>query len=192
VFHKCVPWCAAVHRRRLTAGEVEIVQDVFADAVDVTAVRVHNHGYPLLAGRQPANMAVTPNGQLYFPAPSYQADFSAASALVRRWFVHEMVHVWQHQLGYPVALRGAMRWTVRYTYALDPSRRLADYDMEQQGEVVGDYYYLRLLGHASVSRGSQTHTRHEPYGQVLERFLAHPTDRANLPSRWDRTVRRSR
>jgi len=183
VSHKCVPWCGTARRRRLTAGEVAIVQSVFGQGVDVTAVRVHNHGYPLLAGRQPSNTAVTPNGQLYFPEPSYRADFSAAPDLARRWFVHEMAHVWQHQLGYPVALRGAMRWTVRYTYRLDEHRRLCDYDMEQQGEVIADYYYLRVLGRASIQRGHETHNRHEPYGQVLEAFLARPTDRANLP-RW--------
>ena len=151
--------------------------------MDVTTVRVHDHGYPLLLGRQPADTAVTPNGQLYFPAASYRPDFADAPDLARRWFVHEMVHVWQHQLGYPVLWRGALRWTVRYTYTLDPGRRLADYDMEQQGEIVADYYYLRLLGHASVGRsGTDTHhTDAEPYETVLHDFLARPADRANLP-----------
>jgi len=172
-----VPWGATAQRRRLTAGEVSTVRLVFGGAVDVTTVRVHNHGYPLLLGRQPANMAVTPNGQVYFPVPFYRPDFAAAPDLDQRWFVHEMVHIWQHQLGYPVLRRGAMRWTVRYTYALDPGRRLADYDMEQQGEIVADYYYLRLLGHASVD----DHSDAEPYEAVLHDFLTRAADRTNLP-----------
>ncbi len=180
---RCLPWSAAA-RRRLTAGEVSLVHLVFGRAVDVTAVRVHNHGYPWLLGRQPTSTAVTPRGQVYFPAASYRPDFAAAPDLTRRWFVHEMVHVWQHQLGYPVLLRGAVRWTVRYTYDLDPDRRLADYDMEQQGEIVADYYYLRLRGHPSVGgAGATRHQGSEPYETVLQDFLARPGDRTNLPHR---------
>jgi len=171
-------------RRALTPGEVAIVRVVFGAGVDPATVWVHNHGYPLLLGAQPAHTAVTPNGQMYFPRASYRADFADGPDMVRRWFVHEMVHVWQRQLGYPVLCRGAMRWTVRYTYVLDPARTLGDYDMEQQGEIVADDYYLRVLGHTSVHRGAGSHEVGEPYEAVLAGFHARPHDRANLPRRW--------
>ncbi len=50
-------------------------------------------------------------------------------------------------------LRGALPWTVRYTCTLGPGRRLADYDMEQQGEIIADYDNPRLLGHPTVEAG---------------------------------------
>ena len=36
----------------------------------------------------------------------------------KKWFIHEMVHVWQFQLGYPVAIRGAIRLGLDYKYVL--------------------------------------------------------------------------
>ncbi|MCL2848964.1 MAG: hypothetical protein FWE61_02815, partial [Micrococcales bacterium] len=119
----------ALHERPLTAGEVALARTVFGDAIDYSVVLVHNHGYPLLGGFQPDDVAVTPNGEMYFPAPSHLADFSAGSAANARWFVHEMVHVWQYQLGYPVAAKGMNRGALDYSYELDATARLADYDM---------------------------------------------------------------
>ncbi len=45
---------------------------------------------------------MTPEGEIYFPDEVYKDDFSKSNASDRHFFIHEMVHVWQHQLKYPV------------------------------------------------------------------------------------------
>ena len=54
--------------------------------------------------------------------------------------MHEMVHVWQCQLGYPVKLRGAIRLGLSYEYVLATDKRLSDYNMGAQGDVLADYF----------------------------------------------------
>jgi len=180
------------HQRPLTAGETELARMVFGDSVDCSVVLVHNHAYPLLGGFQPDDVAVTPNGEMYFPAPSFQLDFSAGSPDSARWFVHEMVHVWQYQLGYPVLERGMNRAVLRYDYDLDaPSPdarcgercRLADFDMEQQGEIVADYVAMTTLGQATSGERRYSTADLARYRTVLADFLADPADPANLPRR---------
>ena len=46
--------------------------------------------------------------------------------------MHEMTHVWQHQLGYWVRFRGAFRPGLDYKYTLDEQRKFCDYNMEAQ------------------------------------------------------------
>ncbi len=171
----------------MTAGEIELERPVFGDSVDYSTVLVHNHAYPLLGGFQPDDVAVTPNGEMYFPEPSYVPDFSTDPSDAR-WFTHEMVHVWQYQLGYPVSERGLNRAAVRYDYDLDQAPcgdqcRLADYDMEQQGEIIADYVAMTTLGRATSSDGRYTVADLPRYRTVLADFLADPADPANLPRR---------
>ena len=182
------PTTSDTHQRPLTAGETELARTVFGDSVDYSVVRVHDQPYPLLGGFQPDDTAVTPDGEMYFPKPSYLPDFSADSPSNARWFVHEMVHVWQYQLGYPVAQRGMNRAALRYDYELGaqcgPAQCLfADYDMEQQGEIVADYAAMTTLG-MPTSRDSRYSPADLPlYRTVLADFLADPADPANLPRR---------
>jgi len=170
------------HERPLTPGEVGLARTVFGDSVDYSMVLVHNHTYPLFGGYQPDDTAVTPNGEMYFPAPSHLDDFTADSPANARWFVHEMVHVWQFQLGYPVAGRGMDHGSLRYDYELDATGSLADYDMEQQGEIVADYVAMTSLGLATSSDGRYTTADLPVYQTVLAGFLADPSDTQNLPT----------
>lgn len=57
-------------------------------------------------------------------------------------FLHEMMHIWQHQHGMMVRLRGAFSWAVDYSYHLD-QQHLSDYGMEQQASKVSDYWLLK-------------------------------------------------
>jgi hypothetical protein len=92
--------------------------------------------------------------------------------------MHEMVHVWQHQLGYPVRLRGAVRIGLSYRYELREGARLADYNMEAQGELLADYFVLKHLGQPPRTR--QQHSR-VLFESVLQHFLLDPASRTNLP-----------
>lgn len=166
--------------RALTAGETAMVQRLFGDAIDCPRVRIYNRRY-LPFGLQPKNCAMTPNGAIYFHKSCCLLDFSKGSEHARHWFMHEMVHVWQHQLGYPVRLRGAIRIGLSYRYRLALDQRLCDYNMEAQGDLLADYYVLRHLASAASMRQPEYAADLPLYETVLADFLADPGNRKNLP-----------
>jgi len=165
--------------RGLTPGEIRMASLLFGDAIDYTRVRVHNRRYlPLM---QPKNCAMTPNGSIYFHPSCFLPDYSEGNPTVIHWFMHEMVHVWQHQLGYPVRLRGAIRLGLSYHYQLHDDATLADYNMEAQGDLLADYFALKFLQQPRVVRQRRHAHQLALYEQVLAGFLADPADRENLP-----------
>jgi hypothetical protein len=166
--------------RPLTAGETAMAARLFGAAVDYTRVRIYQRRY-LPFGLQPRNCAMTPNGHLYFHKSRCLLDFSAGSEHARHWFMHEMTHVWQHQLGYPVRLRGAVRIGLRYRYELAMDNTLADYNMEAQGDLLADYFVLKHLGSAAAMRQGAYANDVALYEHVLAGFLADPASRKNLP-----------
>jgi hypothetical protein len=169
-----------VQRRRarpLTPGEIAMASLLFGDAIDYARVRVHNRRY-LPFGLQPKNCAMAPNGSIYFHHSCFLPDYSAGDTTAKHWFMHEMVHVWQHQLGYPVRLRGLFRLGLSYRYELREGARLADYNMEAQGELLADYFVLKHLGQP---HGASRHRSLALYDSVLQHFLPDPASRANLP-----------
>jgi hypothetical protein len=173
------------HARPLTPGETAMARLVFADAIDYARVSVYACGY-LPFGLQPERTAMAPDGNLYFPRACHQDDFSTCDLADRMWFIHEMTHVWQFQLGYPVRLRGALRIGLPYAYTLAPARRLADYNMEAQGNLLADYFALRFCD--AQSRLYEHRYRHMPgalalFETVLADFIRAPSARWNLPGR---------
>jgi hypothetical protein len=100
--------------------------------------------------------------------------------------MHEMVHVWQHQLGYPVRIRGAIRIGLGYRYELAPGKTLADYNMEAQGDLLADYFVLTHLRAPRTMRQPRYADSLALFERVLSGFLADPTDRSNLPRRFAR------
>lgn len=153
---------------------------LFGAALDYARVRIYNRRY-LPFGLQPVNCAMTPNGHVYFHKSRCLLDFSLGSEPARHWFMHEMVHVWQHQLGFPVRLRGALRIGLSYHYTLAMDKTLSDYNMEAQGDLLADYYVLRYLGSAASMRQPAYANSLALYEQVLASFLADPSNRKNLP-----------
>ena len=167
--------------RPLTPGEVGLVRLVFGDAIDLTRVRIHNRCY-LPFGLQPVNCAMSPNGRIYFHPSRYVADFSLENKRLQHWLMHEMTHVWQHHLGYPVRCRGALRLGLSYAYRLAPGKRLSDFNMEAQGDVLADYFALKFLADPAPMAQPQHATSLALYEQVLAEFLADQAARKNLPA----------
>lgn len=168
-----------------------MASQLFGDAIDYGRVRVHNRPY-LPLGLQPRNCAMTPNGSIYFHHSCYLPDYTAGDPLTIHWFMHEMVHVWQHQLGYPVRLRGAFRIGLSYGYELRADATLADYNMEAQGDLLADYFALSTMHKPHVMRQRQYAHDLNLYERVLAGFLSHPGDVANLPHGPARKLVRSR
>ena len=178
--------------RPLTAGEIAMASLLFRDAIDYQRVRIHGRRYMPF---QPANCAMTPNGSMYFHASCFLDDYSQANLTGQHWFMHEMAHVWQHQLGYAVRLRGAVRLGLPYHYELAAGKTLADFNMEAQGDVLADYFVLKHLRFAAAMRQPRYAHSLALYEQVLARFLADPASRANLPhdsGRWLTWIKRGK
>ena len=144
-------------------------------------MKIFNRCY-LPFGLQPARCAMAPNGSIYFHPSCYLANYAAAVAPARHWFIHEMSHIWQHQLGYPVRLRGAIRLGLSYAYCLHPDATLADFNMEAQGDLLADYFALKFLQRPEVMRQPQYADALALYDTVLAGFLAAPGSRRHLPS----------
>ncbi|MDL2358176.1 MAG: Rhs element Vgr protein [Pseudomonadota bacterium] len=166
--------------RPLTAGEVAMASTLFGAAIDYARVRIHDRRYLPF---QPKHCAMSPNGSVYFHRSRCLADFAAGDVHAQHWFMHEMVHVWQHQLGYPVRLRGALRIGLDYRYRLRTGATLADFNMEAQGDLLADYFVLKVLGNAGAMRWPENAAGLALFETVLADFRAAPASRANLP-RW--------
>jgi hypothetical protein len=164
--------------RGLTAGEIAMASLLFGGAIDYTRVRVHNRRYIPF---QPKNCCMTPNGSMYFHHSCFLPDYSLGNPTVIHWFMHEMAHVWQHQLGYPVRLRGAVRIGLPYHYTLHEGASLADYNMEAQGDLLADYFALKFMRNARVVRQRRHAHDLALYERVLAGFLADPANRESLP-----------
>lgn len=169
--------------RGLTSGEIAMARLLFADSIDYSRVKVHNGEY-LWFGMQPDDTAMTPNGEIYFNPDYFTEDFAGPSLRNERWFMHEMVHVWQHQLGYAVKTRGAVRLGLSYAYTLDVGKRLGDYNMEAQGNILADYFLLKFRK-APAFLYEKKYTS-DPvaislYETVLAEFLSDPANANNLP-----------
>jgi hypothetical protein len=127
-------------RRALTAGECALVGRVFGDAIACAGVRVNRLKWWMW---QPAWVTMAPDGHLWFHPNGgvWSADFSAEPIWLRAHFVHEMVHVWQHQQGVNLVLRRPPFARYRYLPLVE-GRPFARYGLEQQAEIVKDAYLL--------------------------------------------------
>ncbi|WP_411751448.1 type IV secretion protein Rhs [Serratia sp. (in: enterobacteria)] len=132
--------------RRMTLGEIAMARRVFGDSIVYGRVWIHCDSY-LPFGLQKQNYAMAPNGELWYRKPMYKEDFSSNSVFVedKYVFIHELGHVWQHQHGQWVRLRGALSWAAEYTYKLDKDK-LTDYSLEQQASILADYWLLLVYG----------------------------------------------
>ena len=128
--------------RKLTEGEIRLAKTVFGDAIDYSKVKIYHKSY-LPFGAQPNNVAMAPNGNIYFDPNGtlYHDDFSTAGIDSQALFIHEMTHVYQHQHGEKVILKGIFQRKYGYL-PLQDGKAFHDYGIEQRGDIVRDYFYL--------------------------------------------------
>ncbi len=127
-------------QRPLTDPEIALARSVFGDAIDYGRVKVFARKWWPFQHRR---MAMAPDGNLYFAAkgPLYCDDFCDRGLDRQGLFIHEMVHVWQHQQGVNLILR--RHPFCRYDYALKPGYPLTHFGLEQQAEIVRHVFLLR-------------------------------------------------
>jgi hypothetical protein len=126
--------------RPLTSGEIALARAVFGDAIDYDSVRIHRRKWAFF---QPRHITMAPMGHIHFhpQGDRYRDDFATAPLALQALFIHEMVHVWQHQRGIFLPLR-RLPWA-RYDYAFDPERPFTRYGIEQQAMLVQHTFMLR-------------------------------------------------
>ncbi|WP_374945018.1 vgr related protein [Sphingomonas sp.] len=127
-------------KRTLTAGETALAASVFGTAIDYGQVTLVRRKWAFF---QPRDVVMAPRGHIHFhPAgDQWRDDFAAAPLDAQGLFIHEMVHVWQHQRG--VFLPLARHPWCRYDYAFKPGQAFARYGIEQQAEIVRHAFLLR-------------------------------------------------
>ncbi|MWL85830.1 hypothetical protein GA566_00135 [Cupriavidus sp. SW-Y-13] len=141
-----------VMNRPLTPGEIALAHQIFADAVDYASVRILHRNFVFWQG---GRYIITPNGNIYLGRKLRGIDdFSRAGLGLQALFIHEMAHVWQHQRGVNVLWRGGCEQVLhflgfnQYRYRLTAGKALHDYKLEQQGDILRDFF-LAGQGHAA-------------------------------------------
>ncbi len=169
--------------RHLTNGEIEMVRLIFSNAIDYDKVRIYNKGY-LPFGLQKVNVAMSPNGNIYFSPQKFIEDFSIASKEKKMWFMHEMTHVWQYQMGHKVffnglkiALSGGYKTgnIYEFTPTISAKKLLSHFNMEQQAVMVEEYFAVKYLNDKKLK------AKENFFESVLEKLFINPSNKFLLP-----------
>lgn len=169
--------------RKLTGGEELLVLEVYKTSVNADLVRVSNTKYSTTI--QSDYTLMTPDGNIY--AASYYADdFSTAGQDKAATFIHEMAHVWQKQNDVLDPVSSAIKqwfwhkfdYNKAYYYTLDAKKDLLDYKIEQQAQIIQDYYQIfhqkRGPDRDYLQNVLPADERNKLYQAVLARFLTNP------------------
>ena len=124
--------------RSLTLGERNLAYSIFADALSLDEIQIVAHRLIL------PHYAMSPNGHIYFNQQDWCEDFSQCSLAKQSWLIHELTHVWQIQQGESV-IRKAL-FDRRYDYILTQGKLFLQYGIEQQAQMVQDYFLKKASG----------------------------------------------
>ncbi|VEJ21030.1 type IV secretion protein Rhs [Neisseria animaloris] len=165
--------------RFLTENEIDVARKVFSDGIDYTRVKIYR-GIPYAP---PFKIAVSPNGNIYFPRYDCPNDFAKTEPRYQVWLIHELTHVWQYQHGYRtwfggalLAVKGSYIKRSAYVYPrLDTIRSLSDLNMEQQADLIAHYYAARYLDWKKYAAELPL------FEAVLKPFFDSPHNKSLLP-----------
>jgi len=131
--------------RTLTEGEIELARSVFGNSIDYSKIKIFNRSYMYISW---IDQNHAPNGNIYIPDKWYQKDDFSKHTNSSELFIHEMVHVWQHQNGLnprAVAIKYYLTHNFNYMsasdyqYKIEEGKTFFDYNQEQQAEIVVNY-----------------------------------------------------
>lgn len=131
--------------RLITMGEIGLASSLYGCGLRYNKIWVHRESY-LPFNLQPIDVAMSPNGEMWFREDTYSHDFSMEADVQKKHrFMHEMMHVWQAQHGMCVRTRGLFSRFADYSYSLDKDD-IRHYSLEQQASLVSDYWLLQAYG----------------------------------------------
>jgi hypothetical protein len=133
--------------RLLTSREKDLLRPIFGDTLDYDRQIVSRNDGETGGPGNSYTPGYVPNMAKTLWSWDYGLVHDAADAAV---FVHEMVHVWQSGHGSHNLLRGFYLWIrydhitgdydTSYNYDLDSSSSFSYFNMEQQAQIIQDYY----------------------------------------------------
>jgi type VI secretion system secreted protein VgrG len=144
-------------RRRLSTNEMAEARLVFGDGLNYRRVYiVENTEFPnrvAALGGSPRPNAVTLGNTSYFPETlrTGAEDIAIGDLRAMAWLIHELTHQWQFQrMGWLYLARTVWVQVTKgqagYRYEIEAGRALADYNLEQQGDIARDYYCALKTG----------------------------------------------
>ena len=190
--------------RELTAGEISLAKLMFKDSIPYKKVRIVRG--ELLGMPDHSENAMTPFGEIHLPSKKYDEikDFYNGSIEQKRWFIHEMAHVWQYFAmdicvacrGVDIAMKGGYSQKhpsgrlMAYAYDLlgvDARKEFKDFNIEQQADIICHYYLAVYHKNYSVNQTQfptllAQQTRRE---YILRRFLKNPMDKNLKSIEWN-------
>jgi hypothetical protein len=165
-------------QRPLTYSELFLVKKIFGNAADWSQVQIVSGAWWLVH----PHAAITCGNRIIFPPAYYVDDFTQDNLSRQAWLIHELMHVWQSQHGFPIILAGvclalkAGYYQARaYHYPpIDTIKSLGQLNMEQQAQLAQDYF-LALAG----DKRYQPFLAH--FRRLFKPLICHPDDRYLLP-----------
>jgi len=144
-------------RRQLSPTETAEARLVFGAGLKYGRISiVENTEFPNIVaaiGRAPKPNAVSLGGTIYFPETLLTSaqDIAQGNLRAMAWLMHELAHQWQYQrMGWVYLARSGWVQVTQgrtgYVYEIVPGRKLADYNLEQQGDIARDYYCALKTG----------------------------------------------
>lgn len=127
-----------IKRRPLTVAEKHLATSVFGSALILDDIQIIAHRLVL------NHYAISPNGNIYFNHADWCEDFSKQSLSQQSWLIHELVHVWQYQQGIKLLRKGLIER--KYRYVLKQGKSFFHYGIEQQAQMVQDYFVKSRTG----------------------------------------------
>ena len=127
-----------VKERFLTLGEKKLAEDVFGVHLNTDQIKIIAHRMVI------KNYAISPNGNVYFNNSDWCEDFAVRALEEQSWLIHELTHVWQIQQGLAVIRKALI--DRRYSYVLEVGKNFFDYGIEQQAQMVQDYFMKTKKG----------------------------------------------
>lgn len=188
-------------KRLLTSGEIAMSRLIFKDAIDYSKVWIHLGG---LIHTKTGN-AMMPAGEIYLPKDDYLTtpDYSKALGQDRHWFIHEMTHVWQYQMGASTGWLGIKQLCKGgYTSEVnsvdsdneleaydtdlggrDLNKKFQDFNFEQQGRIIEFWFDACYLQNVNPQRDHhQKSLQLLGYVEkILRDFLLNPSNKNLLP-----------
>ncbi len=160
---------AAGTSRPLTPGEISMAKVMFGGKINYSIVKVyHKKAYFF----QPYDREMTPDGNIYASpktgklGSAYSTDYSTITTLGQPLlysqsdFIHEMTHVWQHQVGMNVRTRAVFNRNYDYDFATFGTKDFKSYGIEEQAMIVQDFFLL--LHGGQIYRNGSPVTNHPP------------------------------
>lgn len=133
--------------RQMTDAEIAVARDLYGDGINYNHVKIFERPYMGVMGK---GRWMSPNGNIYNDIPGEHGDDYTKTAWQTRSLMHEMAHVWQVKNGTDVRkeavfeyVRHGFDYSAAYRYTLDDYYWFANYNLEQQADMLENYDALR-------------------------------------------------